>query len=426
MTPATTARLAVASDVSVADALAIISATLRDLCVQGPGHERVPLSAAQGRVLAAQLRAPLELPPHDNAAMDGYALRSTDLAPGDSTVWPVMAGTVLAGASPSRAVPPGHCVRIMTGAAMPDGLDTVVPLESCDVIDGFLHVTRGPVMPGANCRRRGEDVARGAVALPAGRRLRAADLGVLASLSCAHVEVLPRPRVALLSTGDELRQPGQPLDVGCIYDSNRFALRAVLEGCGADVVDLGCVGDDAQALWKGLADGVIGADAIVTSASASHGDADHLAAAVSRMGGLLLQGVRMRPGKPFCFGTVHGKGRVVPIFGLPGNPVAALVCLQVLAGPALAALAGDRFWSHRSLRVRLAEPVSKRSGRTEFPRARLVQAVDGTYVAELLAEQGSASLRSLAEADALVCLPESASLIDTWQWVDAYPIPGAG
>lgn len=389
------------------------------------GRERLALAEALGRVMAEDLHALSDLPPHDSAAMDGFALRSIDIAPDGSGRWLLHAGTRLAGTASSEAVPAGHCVRIMTGARMPEGCDTVVPLEMCRLVGDTVCCAPGQAVPGGHCRRRGEDVACGEAVIPAGRRLKAADLGLLASLSCAQVVVWRKPRVALLSTGDELREPGEPLDPGCIPDSNRYALRAALETMGLEVLDLGIVPDDEAALRKTLADAAGRADAVVTSASASQGDADHLATVLDDLGRVLVKGVNLRPGKPFCFGLLDNKGpRAVPLFGLPGNPVAAMVCLQVLALPALAVLMGDRFFAHRVVCVRMAAPVNKKKGRAEFPRVHLRLSAQGVLEAVPHADQGSAVLRSLAESDALLVLPEALNAVAAGDEVSALLLPG--
>lgn len=400
---------------SVERAQAILGSAVRAVA----GRERVKLAQALGRVIAEDLRSTVDLPPHDNAAMDGYALNSTDIDPDGSGLWPIHPGTRLAGTPLSDPVPAGYCVRIMTGAKMPQGCDTVVPIEMCEVIGYNVRCATGRATPQGNCRRRGEDVARGMTVIPAGRRLRAADIGVLASLSCADVEVVRQPILALLSTGDELREPGEALNPGCIPDSNRYALRASLETMGFKVLDLGIVRDDEAALRRVLSDAMHRVDVVVTSASASHGDADHLIDVLGSMGRILVSGVNLRPGKPFCFGSLDARGRSVPLFGLPGNPVAAMVCLQVLARVALATLMGDRFYAPRVLRARLAASIEKKRGRAEYPRAHLRLSAQGVLEATLHVDQGSAVLRSLAESDALLLLSDSVGRIEAGDEVNA-------
>jgi molybdopterin molybdotransferase len=264
-------------NLSVAEARAAIHQALV------PVHDiqAVPVLQALGRVLAADVVSPIDVPAHDNSAMDGYAFAGAALAADADTVLQV-AGTVYAGAPFGGAVAAGQCLRIMTGAVMPAGCDTVVPQELCSVDGTHIRIGPGVLRPGDNRRRRGEDLARGSAALRAGRVLRPADLGLLASLGFESVAVQRRLRVALFSTGDEIRTPGQPLDPGCIYDSNRYSLIGALQRLGVEVLDLGLVRDDPAALRATLQRAVAEADAVLTSGGVSVGDADHTRDAAGR------------------------------------------------------------------------------------------------------------------------------------------------
>ncbi|MDE2160808.1 MAG: molybdopterin molybdotransferase MoeA, partial [Burkholderiales bacterium] len=320
---------------SVAEARAAIAQALRPL----DRTETVELTVALGRVLGADLVSPIDVPAHDNSAMDGYAFASADLRL-DAPTRLRSAGTLLAGAPHAVAVGPGGCLRIMTGAVMPAGLDTVVPHELCRVDGDAVTIEPGAIRAGENRRRRGEDLKLGLPALRAGTLLRPAELGLIASLGIDRVSVFGRLRVALFSTGDELRTLGQPLDPGCIYDSNRHTLGAALRRLGFEVVDLGLVADDPAALQSTLEQAVVQADVVLTSGGVSMGDADHVRAVLARLGEVAFWKVAMRPGRPFAFGPLRAAGRSAWLFALPGNPVAALVTFYALAREALLRLAG--------------------------------------------------------------------------------------
>lgn len=395
------------AQISVADARARIAASLQPI----QGEEPVLLAQALGRVLAQDVISPIDVPAHDNSAMDGYALRGADLRADAPTVLRA-AGTVMAGDAHPVTAGPGGCVRIMTGAVMPAGLDTVVPLELCRVQGEEVHIEPGVIRPGENRRLAGEDLARGKPALRRGRVLRPADLGLAASLGLTTLPVMRRLRVALFSTGNELRDAGQPLDAGCIYDSNRHSLTAALTRMGAEVVDLGLVPDDPDALRATLATALHDADAVVTSGGVSMGDADHTRDLLTHMGEVAFWKVAMRPGRPFAFGPLRraagGPRGTAPawLFALPGNPVAALVTFHVFAQEALWTLAGaTQPPMPPRLQARSAAPIRKRPGRTEFQRAIAEPAADGSgWQVRLTGSQGAGILRSMSEANALAVL----------------------
>ncbi len=369
------------------------------------GAETVPLAAALGRVLEADVVSPLDVPAHDNAAMDGYAFAGRDLNINGPTVLHCQ-GTVLAGAPHGGGLAAGHCLRIMTGAVMPAGCDTVVPLERCRSDGPQVSIAAGDVQSGDNRRRRGEDLARGRVALQTGRVLRPADLGLAASLGLQALAVRPRLRVALFSTGDELVAPGQALAPGCIYDSNRGSLQAALQRLGVEVLDLGLVRDDPAALRATLRQAVAVADVVLTSGGVSVGDADHTRALLAEQGEVAFWKVAMRPGRPFAFGRLHGDGgHPVWLFALPGNPVAALVSFYVLVRDALLHLSGAAPAPLPALPVRAAGAMRKRPGRAEYPRVVVEAGPDGHWQARLTGDQGAGILRSLGEANALAVLP---------------------
>ena len=432
-------------DLSVDEARAAIARALAPIS----GSESVPLSQALGRVLAADVISPIDVPAHDNSAMDGYAFAGSALQASGATLLSCV-GSVLAGAPSSAAVAAGACVRITTGAVMPDGTDTVVPEELCRSNGATVSIEPGVIATGDNRRRRGEDLGSGRPALRRGRVLRPADLGLLASLGIDHASVMRRLRVALFSTGDELRQGGQPLDPGCIYDSNRASLQAAVQRLGMEVVDLGLVADDPAALQATLAMAVAQADVVLTSGGVSVGEADHTRAVLARMGEVAFWKVAMRPGRPFAFGPLKRAGDLPPtwLFALPGNPVAALVTFYVFAREALMQLAGATPEPLPVLQARCSTAIRKRPGRTEFQRA-VVERKPSDSVAGELADgrgsgakgnsgnsggssgssgwqvrltgsQGAGVLRSMSEANALLVLRheqgsvEAGDLVDVW------------
>jgi molybdopterin molybdotransferase len=387
-------------NLSVAEARAAIHAALRPI----DSPETAPLHQALGRVLAADVVSPIDVPAHDNSAMDGYAFDGKALRP-DAPLALANVGTVYAGAPFAGTVAPGQCLRIMTGAVMPAGCDTVVPQELCRAEGERVHIEPGVIRAGENRRKRGEDLARGSAALKAGRVLRPADLGLVASLGFETVSVQRRLRVALFSTGNEVRAPGQPLDPGCIYDSNRYSLIGALQRLGMEVLDLGLVPDDPAALRATLQRAAAEADAVLTSGGVSVGDADYTRQLMAEMGDVAFWKVAMRPGRPFAFGPLRGDGgRTAWLFALPGNPVAALVTFYAFAREALLVLAGARPEPLVTLSARCTEAIRKRPGRTEFQRGIVERAADGGWQVRLTGSQGAGILRSLTEANALVVL----------------------
>ncbi|MCZ2440678.1 MAG: molybdopterin molybdotransferase MoeA [Burkholderiales bacterium] len=383
----------------VDEARAAIAAVLRPV----EEVQELPLPQALSRVLATDLLSPIDVPPHDNSAMDGYAFDGAALREDEATELR-LAGTAFAGAPWRGALAPGQCLRIMTGAVMPEGCDTVVPQELCRVQDERVTIAPGVIRQGENRRRRGEDLARGRVALAAGRVLRPADLGLLASLGLERVRVRRRVRVALFSTGDELREPGQPLPPGCIYDSNRCSLRAALQRLDCEVLDLGLVRDDPAALRATFERALAEADVVLTSGGVSVGEADYTRALMAELGDVAFWKVAMRPGRPFAFGPLRGRERPVWLFALPGNPVAALVTFYAFAREALLQIAGATPQPLPALRLPCTTPIRKRPGRTEFQRAIVAPDAQGVLSVRLTGSQGAGVLRSLSEANALVVL----------------------
>ncbi|MCO5975922.1 molybdopterin molybdotransferase MoeA [Ideonella oryzae] len=422
MSTFTSAVSATAESLSVVDAQRRIADAVAGQAPQE--SEVVDLMAALGRILAEDVLAPQDVPPHDNSAMDGFALAGQALVSGQATRLRVV-GRALAGHPFAGVVTPGDCVRIMTGAVMPVGTDTVVPFERCEHQDDVVLIAPGAVQVGDNRRRRGEDLAAGTAALPAGRRLRPADLGLAASLGLTQLRVRRRLVVALFSSGDELRSPGELLAPGCLYDSNRFTLAAALTQLGCEVMDLGRVPDDPQALDVVLRQAIDQADAVLTSGGVSVGDADHTRALLARHGQVDFWSVAMRPGRPFAFGRLERPDRAPCwLFALPGNPVAALVSFQVLARGALLALSGADGEVAPMLAARCAEPIRKRPGRAEFPRVRLSLGSDGHAQAQVWGGQGSAALSAVVGAHGLAVLQPQQGDVGIDDWVDVLPFEG--
>lgn len=420
MAELTASPLTTGDELPVDAARAAIAAALRPVT----GTETLPLTAALGRALAADVISPIDVPAHDNSAMDGYALHGADLAADAPTVLAAMPGTVFAGTPWAGTVARGHCLKIMTGAVMPAGLDTVVPRELV-VLDGDrVTIRAGTLKAGENRRKRGEDLAAGTPALTAGRLLRPADLGLLASLGYDRVTVVRRLRVALFSTGDEVFAPGQPLPPGGIYDSNRFTLAAALQRLGVDLIDLGLVKDDPAALEAVLRHAVDVADVVVTSGGVSMGDADYTRDIMARLGDVAFWKVAMRPGRPFAFGPLRNNGAEAMLFALPGNPVAALVTFYAFAREALQVLGGARPEPLPVLQARSAAPIRKRPGRTEYQRGIVERGPDGSMQARITGSQGAGILRSLSEANALIVLRHEQGSVAAGEPVDVWLFDG--
>jgi molybdopterin molybdotransferase len=387
--------------------------------------ESVAIRAALGRVLARDIVSAIDVPAHDNSAMDGVALRGADLATDGPTQLPI-AGTGLAGAQFQGTVPPGQGVRITTGAVMPAGLDTVVPQEFLQPVDdGKVIVPPGAVRTGDNRRCKGEDLARGEIALSAGRRITAADLGLIASLGVAEVPVRRRLRVAFFSTGDELRSIGEPLDEGCVYDSNRYTIHGMLTRLGVDLIDMGVVRDQPGALEAAFLAAADSADAVITSGGVSVGEADHTKQVMARLGEVLFWRIAMRPGRPMAIGRIGASGgRSCILFGLPGNPVAVMVTFYAFVRDALLAMSGATPAPLPMLRAASVEALRKKPGRTEYQRGIVSRAADGGWQVRITGSQGSGILRSMSQANGLVVLHHGQGDVPAGGLVDVVPFDG--
>jgi molybdopterin molybdotransferase len=397
--------------------------------------ESLAIRSALGRVLARDLVSGIDVPSHDNSAMDGYALRSTDLLGAADTLIKV-AGTAYAGTPFGDTVPNGQGVRIMTGAVMPDGFDTVVPQEFTRTeADGRIRIPQGSVKPGDNRRLRGEDLARGEAALKAGRILTPADLGLLASLGQAEVAVYRRLRVAFFSTGDELRSIGEPLEAGCVYDSNRYTIWGMLTRLGVELLDLGVVRDEPAALRAAFTQAAACADAVITSGGVSVGEADHTKQIMAELGEVLFWKIAMRPGRPMAIGRIGSAnseptrgigepGHQAILFGLPGNPVAVMVTFYAFVRDALLAMSGATPQPLAPLRAVSQEALRKKPGRTEYQRGIVSQAEDGRWQVRITGSQGSGILRSMSQANGMVVLHHDQGDVAAGDLVDVIAFDG--
>lgn len=386
------------------DALRPVDEAIAELLARAPAPppvEYVAVGKALGRVLAEPLRAPFEVPAWDNSAMDGYALRAADL-PAAGGCLP-LAGRIAAGDAASQALPAGHAVRIFTGAPLPPGADTVVAQEHCRLEGGQLWLP--PVKGGEHVRKRGEEVAAGALVLAAGQRLRAQELGLLASFGVARVAVYRRLRVGLLSSGNELREPGEVLQPGQIHNANRYSLAGVLESLGLEVHDYEIMADELAASRDALSLAASEWDLLITSGGVSVGEEDHLKQAIRELGELHLWRLAIQPGKPLAFGSVGGK----PWIGLPGNPAAALITALVVARPFLLRAQGCLSVLPQPLRMPAGFAWSKPNARRQYLRARL-QEQDGQLRVCLHPQQGSAMLTSACWADGLAVIDVGSTL----------------
>ncbi len=419
-----------------------VSAFLAQLVHSVTQTELVTLLAALGRVLAADVVSPISVPPHDNSAMDGFALSGAQLGALEASQFKVV-GTALAGKAWQGALTAGECVKIMTGAIMPDGLDTVVPQELCRVDGEHISIAPGVLSTGDNRRFKGEDLLQGAAALTRGELLTPAAIGLLASINVAQVSVLRRLKVAYFSTGDEVLSLGEAAREGAIYDSNRYTVIGMLSQLGAEVIDMGVVRDDPALLEAAFRSAAANADAVITSGGVSVGEADFTKAMMQRLGsegadgqaggdagGVAFWKIAMRPGRPMAVGRIYAKKSEVflrgisevsyqndtkngnlnsaVLFGLPGNPVAVMVTMLAFVRPALLRMMGANPAKYCGpplyLQAHCAEPLRKKPGRTEYQRGSVTRAADGTLQVKTTGNQGSGVLSSMVQANGLIVL----------------------
>ncbi len=361
--------------------------------------ETVSLEESLNRVLAERIVSPINVPSHDNSAMDGYAMALKDLQHNDTLP---LAGQSLAGHPFSGAIPSGHCIRIMTGASIPTNADVVIMQEQTETTDQGIRFLQKPQKAGNNIRYAGEDIPEGALVFTPGRKIKPQDIGLLASLGIANIEVYRKVKVAVFSTGDELKLPGELLGQGDIYDSNRFVIKAMLKKMEIDIIDLGKIPDDKEQLRQAFLRADNEADAVVSSGGVSVGDADYTKEILDELGETGFWKLAIKPGKPFAFGQLPNS----VFFGLPGNPVSATVTFQQLAAPALRHIMNQQAEEPVELTLVTETRLNKRSGRRDFQRGKLVYSESGKLQVTSTGHQGSGVLSTMSHSDCYIVLAE--------------------
>ena len=386
--------------------------------------ETVSLDQAINRILAEDLLSPIDVPAADNSAMDGYAFNGKCLSITDATISLKIVGTALAGKPYEGKINSGECLKIMTGGVMPSGCDTVIPQElTSSQTETQIEFHQNQLKPGENRRLRGEDLQQGKPAIAAGRLLRPSDLGLAASLGIATLKVKRKLKVAILSSGDELRSLDQTLDAGSIYDSNRYSLTGLLNRLNLEIIDCGIVRDDPASLKKAFIDAATKADVLISSGGVSVGEADFTKQIMQELGDVGFWKIAMRPGRPMAFGilrAITGKSpaRKTLFFGLPGNPVAVMVTFYQFVRSALLQLNGANQTEPPITQAISEAPIRKKPGRTEFQRAILGRSADGRPSVRLTGSQGAGILRSMSEANCFVILAHDQGNIAAGDWVD--------
>jgi len=381
-------------------------------------EEQVKLKDALGRVLAQDITSPFDIPPFRNSAMDGYAVQSADLSKDGDTRLKII-GTSYAGTPLNGDVGPGECARIMTGAVLPDGADTVIMQEHVERTDTMIRVGPGHCK-GRNVRHPGEDLTAGTMVLMPGRRLMPGDLGVIASLGIGKIAVKRRLKVAIFSNGDELQAIGKPLNRGQIYDSNRYALQGMLTRLGVDLLDLGVIRDQRKAIEQALHKAAEDADIVITTGGVSVGEADFIKDALENLGNVNFWKIAVKPGKPLAFGTLTN----AVFFGLPGNPVSVMATFYQFVQPALRVMAGETGIGSLEIRAVCTTDLKKQPGRTEFQRGLLASAADGNLTVSTTGGQGSHILSSMVHGNCFIILDAECSGVAAGELVTVQPFEG--
>ena len=379
--------------------------------------QRYPIRDALDRVLYQDIISPINVPAHNNSAMDGYAVRSDDINDGSLNLKQV--GTAFAGKPFKGKINSGECIRIMTGAVVPNQCNTIIMQEQVDINDDILTI-HGHHRKGQHVRYVGEDIKTGAVVLAAGRRLVPSDIGLLSSLGIADVNVTRRLRVAFFSTGDELKSTGESLEVGQIYDSNRYTLFGMLKRLGVEILDMGVVPDQKAILRQTLADAAQQADVVITSGGVSVGDADYVKEMLAELGQVDFWKIAMRPGRPLAFGKINNS----LFFGLPGNPVSVMVTFYQFVTPALRKLMGESKPDSITLQVTCTDNIRKRPGRFEYQRGILFTDSDGQTKVKTTGSQGSGILSSMSNANCFILLDEQCDGLAANSIVSVQPFSG--
>lgn len=385
--------------------------------------EKIPLQEALWRVLAEDIVAPVNVPPWNNAAMDGYAFSAAGLDLGKKQTLNVI-GSAFAGHHFRKTVPPHTCVRIMTGSVMPLGCDTVVPQENVQTEGNTITILPENISAGDNVRQQGEDIKARTVCLFKGTLLKPPHLGMMASIGANEIKVFKRPTVALISTGDELCHVGEPLADGGIYDSNRYVLRGMLQRLGCRIIDMGIVRDDPELIRKAFIKAIEQADAIITTGGVSVGSADYTRVVMAEMADMAFWNVNMRPGRPMAFGRALTGKKETFLFGLPGNPVAVMVTFCFFVREALLCLMGARPSPLPRLRVRTLSALAKRPGRTEFQRGILSPDSHGNWQVQSTGPQGSGLLSSMTQANCIIVLPAEGTAVAPGEEVEVVLLEG--
>jgi molybdopterin molybdotransferase len=402
------------NSLSVAEALARIEKSIVSL----DRSESLSISGFLDRILAEDIRSPIDVPPYTNSAMDGYAIDGTSL-PLEKEKAYSLAGTVLAGTPLKQSVPVDHCARIMTGGKMPEGTDTVIMQEHVRVKNDRIFIGANH-QRGQNVRQAGEDIKQGQTVLKEGKRLTSADIGVLASLGISQVQARPLLNVAIYSTGDELVPLGTELRPGQIYDSNRYTLIAMLKRFGANILDSGVIKDNRKAIENAFSDAADNADVLITTGGVSVGDADYVKDTLEKIGEINFWKIAMKPGRPLAFGKI----KQCHFFGLPGNPVSTMVTFYQFVIPALKKLQGETGGPKITLSMRCTTPIRKNVGRSEFQRGIMEYDTNGELTVRSTGGQGSHMLSSMATANCFIILPLECKGVNAGEMVEVQPFAG--
>ena len=377
-----------------------------------------PIRDALGHTLAEDVISDINVPPHRNSAMDGYAIQSTDLN-ADNNLQLKVIGTSFAGAPYDGTVSSGECIRIMTGAMMPTSADTVIMQEDCERTDDVINLNCQH-KSGQNVRHPGEDIQQGSVVLTAGKQISPADLGLLSSIGIGNVQTYCKPKVAFFSTGDELKSLGETLGPGDIYDSNRYTLFGMLQKMDVEIIDLGVIADKKELIQQTLENAAQSADMVLTSGGASVGEADYISEILQDIGQVNFWKIAMKPGKPLAFGHINQ----TPYFGLPGNPVSVMATCYLFVQPAISYLKGLKHNEHLSLKATCLNPLKKAPGRTDFQRGLLKQNQKGELTVDTTGMQGSHILTSMSKANCFIVIPQDSGNVEAGAIVEVLPFNG--
>lgn len=414
------------ADAFESDAISVSDAKKRitDEITPISGIEKLALRDCLNRFLAEDVYSPINVPSHINSAMDGYAISGNDLPIDTSKNYKVVGTPSYAGRPSPCNIKSNQVIRIMTGGVMPAGTDTVIMQEEVELIDNETIKLKPQHKTGQNVRLAGEDIAKDCLVLSKGREIKAADLGILASLGIGELHVYRRPRIAFFSTGDELRSIGETLKEGEIYDSNRYTLFAMLKNLNVEILDMGVIRDNREDIKQAFVSASEMADIVITSGGVSVGEADYIKPTLKELGNTHFWKIAMKPGQPLTFGTLNKSSNTAWFFGLPGNPVAVMVTFLQFLQPAIDYLASGNIKTPFTLQARCSNKLYKRAGRTEFQRGILEQTKDGNLTVKRTGKQGSGILTSMSIANCFILLPESCDGVEVGDMVEIQPFTG--